>query len=93
MKKVFFVLCIVIFLLGTGVYLLSESSIPDKVKVLRSAVVAEGFKLCGKDEKCFEDFLEKNLKKYCTDSKLEKEDCLLLKEIVEEKYSFKLTFS
>ena len=90
--KVFFGVVVCLVLLWTGLYILDESTIPDSVKVLRESIVDEGFKLCGKNEKCFETFVKNNLKSRCADSGLEKENCLLLKDLVEEKYSFKLTF-
>ena len=90
--KGLFAVVFVIVLLWIGIYIFDESTIPDSVKVLRDSIVNEGFKLCGKDEKCFETFVKNNLKNRCADSNLEKENCLLLKDLVEEKYSFKSTF-
>lgn len=91
MKRFFIGIFIVIFL-WVGLYLFDEFTIPESVKILRTSIVDEGFKLCGKDEKCFETFVKNNLENRCTDFDLDKENCLLLKDLVEEKYSLKISF-
>lgn len=70
--------------------ILDESTLPEELKALRDQKVDEGLKLCGKDEKCLEDFVKKNQESWCAD--LDEESCTLLKDIIEERFSLKLTF-
>ena len=88
--KIFCVIFIVLLLFFVGLWVLDESTLPEELKVLRDQKVDEGLKLCGKDEKCLEDFVKKNQESWCAD--LDKENCTLLKDIIEERFSFKLTF-